>query len=405
MRNTLLDILYEGVIMSIRLSELKMPLILVLEFVVCLLWGDLIDTQVKSFFYAVSLGMKSLLMAVLPFIIFSFITGSICDLKKGSIAFVMLVFTMVVGSNFISTSLGGLVGYFSLQEISITQYAHSMQYQLEPLYDFSIPQLMSTGWALLIGVGVGVLIALTENKQGRKIIHLCHDYSLKFLEKGFIPLIPIFILGFILKMQHDGILQIILRDYLSIFLLISVFTFSYLLFLFGFATGFSRVRWIESLKNMIPAVLTGFSTMSSASALPLVVEAAGKTTKEPLSEGVAPISINIHLVGDCFFLSILALAILLSFGAPLPTIGEYMMFVFFFVLAKFSVAAVPGGGVIVMLPIMQEYLGFKSEMLSLIMALYILFDPVITAANAMGNGALAMIFVKFFKKLGLKKPV
>lgn len=385
--------------MPIRLSDLKMPLILVLEFVVCLMWGDLIDTQVKSFFYTVSLGIKSLLISVLPFIIFSFITGSICDLKKDSISFVLLVFAMVVGSNFISTTLGGIVGYFSLQGISISQYAHSMQYQLEPLYEFSIPQLISTEKALFLGVAAGILIALTENKQGRKAIHLCHDYSLKFLKKAFIPLIPVFILGFILKMQYDGILQIIVRDYLSIFLLISLVTFSYLLFLYGVATGFSRTRWIESLKNMIPAILTGFSTMSSASALPLVAEAAGKTTKEPLSEGVAPISINIHLIGDCFFLSILALAILLSFGAPLPTIGEYMTFVCFFVLAKFSVAAVPGGGVIVMIPIMQEYLGFRSEMLSLIMALYILFDPVITAANAMGNGALSMLFVKFFKKL------
>ncbi len=43
-----------------------------------------------------------------------------------------------------------------------------------------------------------------------------------------------------------------------------------------------------------------------------------------------------------------------------------------------------------MIPILESHLGFNGEMISLITALYILFDPVITAANVMGNGAFAM---------------
>lgn len=42
-----------------------------------------------------------------------------------------------------------------------------------------------------------------------------------------------------------------------------------------------------------------------------------------------------------------------------------------------------------MLPILEKYLGFNVEMMSLITALYILFDPVITAANVLGNGCFA----------------
>ena len=47
--------------------------------------------------------------------------------------------------------------------------------------------------------------------------------------------------------------------------------------------------------------------------------------------------------------------------------------------------------IIVMLPILDIYLGFSGEMMSLITALYILFDPVITSANIFGNGAFAKI--------------
>jgi Na+/H+-dicarboxylate symporter len=40
-----------------------------------------------------------------------------------------------------------------------------------------------------------------------------------------------------------------------------------------------------------------------------------------------------------------------------------------------------------MLPILETYFGFDSSMLSRITALYILFDPVITCTNVLGNGA------------------
>ena len=68
----------------------------------------------------------------------------------------------------------------------------------------------------------------------------------------------------------------------------------------------------------------------------------------------------------------------------------YLIFACYFVMAKFSVAAVPGGGILVMLPILERYLGFDATMLSLITALYILFDPIITCANVLGNGGFAM---------------
>ncbi len=54
-----------------------------------------------------------------------------------------------------------------------------------------------------------------------------------------------------------------------------------------------------------------------------------------------------------------------------------------------------------MLPILDKYLGFNTEMLSLITALYILFDPFITSANVLGNGA----FARIIDKLNLRKTI
>ena len=76
----------------------------------------------------------------------------------------------------------------------------------------------------------------------------------------------------------------------------------------------------------------------------------------------------------------------------LPDVGVYLIFCLYFVLNKFAVAAVPGGGILVMMPVLQQYLGFNDEMLSLIMMLYILFDSLITTANVMGNNVFAILF-------------
>ncbi|WP_253305916.1 cation:dicarboxylate symporter family transporter [unidentified bacterial endosymbiont] len=105
-----------------------------------------------------------------------------------------------------------------------------------------------------------------------------------------------------------------------------------------------------------------------------------------IAGAVIPATVNIHLVGDCFAIPLFAYAVLKSFGMDEPSLLNYLIFSFYFVLAKFSVSAIPGGGIIVMLPILEKYLGFNTEMMSLITALYILFDPVITAANVLGNG-------------------
>jgi Na+/H+-dicarboxylate symporter len=149
---------------------------------------------------------------------------------------------------------------------------------------------------------------------------------------------------------------------------------------------------------MLPAAIAGFGSMSSAAAMPLTILGTEKNSQNPdFARSIIPATVNVHLIGDCFAIPIFAFAVLKGFGVENPAFSTYLIFAAFFVLAKFSVAAVPGGGILVMLPILESYLGFNAEMLSLITALYILFDPVITCANVMGNGGFAMLLGKLFE--------
>jgi len=192
-------------------------------------------------------------------------------------------------------------------------------------------------------------------------------------------------------MLHDGVMLVIVRDYAVIFGIVACSAFLYIALLYFAASHFQPKVFARSVRNMMPATIAGFGTCSSAAAMPLTILGTEKNSKDPdIARSIIPATVNIHLIGDCFAIPIFAFAVMKSFGFPEPTLVNYLIFALYFVLAKFSVAAVPGGGILVMLPILQTYLGFTAEMLTLITALYILFDPVITTANVLGNGAFAM---------------
>ena len=65
----------------------------------------------------------------------------------------------------------------------------------------------------------------------------------------------------------------------------------------------------------------------------------------------------------------------------------------------FAASGIPAGGLIVMIPILISQLGFTSDMISVITALYLLLDSFGTAANVMGDGALVILVNKVLKYL------
>ena len=62
------------------------------------------------------------------------------------------------------------------------------------------------------------------------------------------------------------------------------------------------------IRNILPAAMTGFSTMSSAAAMPFTIAGAKRNAHyKELAGSVIPATVNIHLVGDCFAIPILRL--------------------------------------------------------------------------------------------------
>lgn len=366
------------------------PFIWVLLIFFLIYFNSFIPLTIKQFLYSISLILKSFILFCLPFIILLLMFISIHKLAAKATKIILIVFFGVSLSNFSTVFISQFVGRWIYQrELCFAQFDANLM--LCPLWEFSLPLLMSNEFALISGILGGFFISQVLPAQSNTIASILEKY-VAFLLKGLKFLIPPFIMGFIVKLAHEKMLQYLFKDYTAIFAVICLALCTYVLFLYLVVNSFRLRKTLEHLGNMLPAAFCGFTTMSSAASMPFTIIGVEKSTEnKELSKSLVPATVNIHLIGDCMAIPIFAFAILKSFGIPEPTLANYTIFTFYFALARFSVAAIPGGGILMTLPILEKYLGFQSDMASLITTLYILFDPILTSVNIFGNGAFIKI--------------
>jgi Na+/H+-dicarboxylate symporter len=369
----------------------KMPFILLAIIIAIILLDTMIPTILKQFLYSVSLSIKSIIVFLLPFVIFSLLFKTSILLNNNATKIIGLILLLVCVSNFTTTFLSHFIGswvyHFDLSMINMPSESNALQ----QLWELKLPNIIANDVAIFSGIILGLTFSKLCKDKAVKVATKLEEIVNRML-KVMVYIIPLFVTGFVIKLQYDEVMMVILKDYIIIFLIIIISQAVYLSLVYLFLNNLNIKDALKSIKNMLPAAIVGFSSMSSAASMPLTIIGAENNTKnKELAGSVIPATVNIHLIGDCIAIPIFAYALLKSFGMPEPSLISYLIFTVYFVLAKFSVAAIPGGGILVMIPILEKYLGFNSNMLSLITALYILFDPVITCANIFGNGAFAKL--------------
>lgn len=382
------------------LKKLKLPLLLLVMLIVPIFLGSYIPVSIKAYSYAISLTMKTLLEFVLPFIIFSFVFSCLSNLQKGALFFVFLLVTCVFISNFSALMLGYASGIFGLQLFHFTATPITSMPQLIPAWQFHLNKLISNDIALLCGFTVGTFFSIVPNDKAKKVAVVLNKLANGFLRKVFIPFLPLFVLGFIFKLEHEKILSTSLGLYGPILLLVVISQWTYILSWYLIASRFSISKFLFYIKNVLPASLVGFSTISSAAAMPVLLVSTEKNLEEPEQAKILiPAIINIHTLGSAIAIPILSLATMVNFGLPLPSLSTFVIFALYTALAKYAVAAVPGGVIIVVAPILEAHLGFSSDMIGLITAVYLICDPFGTVGNVTANGVFPIIFSRIHKKL------
>jgi Na+/serine symporter len=366
-----------------------------------LFFGDHVDIKTKSQLYAVSLCLKDIIIAVLPFLIFCFVWSGILHLKGGSLKAILVLVPMVCLSNF----MGFWTSYFFtvpiLKSGIMTISELNQEITLPPAWQIQIPRFVSNDIALIAGFVLGIVGNFFKSTVLDGLSMRLLRISNFVLKKLICNILPLFILGFIIKMQYEDSLIVIIKDYSSLLILVTILTYGYMFAGVFLLNGRKFSIAIDKFKNLLPGILIGFFGMSSAAAIPSTIEGCKKNLKnEGIANFVVPASANMHLLGDCFALPIIGLAIMVSFGYELPSIREFLVFAIYGVVAKFAAAGIPGGSAIIFAPLFESIFGFSAQMVTAVTAIYILFDPIATSANVFGHGVFAMLFEKVNEWVG-----
>lgn len=390
------------------MSLLKsLPLQLVICVIIAFFIGSSLDISSVEIFYTLSCLLKDYLMAILPFVIMSYIAAAILSLEQRAPLLILTIIALVCISNILAAQAAYYVGVVGLPFLTSGKMVDFSQVQelIHPLISIPNVQWLSPSWSMLIGMVYGLIFGIKENAAARNLALKARDIVTFLLKKTFIPLLPVYVFGFVLKMQKEGTLTILFENCGQIILLMCGFMVVYIVALYIIAYQGNPRKFIPALKNIVPPVITGFTTMSSAATMPVTLIATEKNLNDrQFAQLIIPTTVNIHMLGDTLGIPLLALAVLQLSGLPLPDASSYLIFTGYFCMTKFSAAGIPGGGVLICLPILQEYLGLTPEMGTLVATLYILQDSIFTSANVAGNGVFAIISHRFLTLLRLVKP-
>lgn len=379
---------------------INLPFFVLVLFISILCFGKYIDVSIKSNLYAISILLKDIIVFILPIIIFSFVFNGILSLKNESIKIILILIPLVCLSNFSGFWISYIFATPILKTgiISISELNTSTP--LIPSWSYHITPFIKNDIALISGVILGIFGNFTKLELIDKISSKLNIFANFILKKIICPILPLFVSGFIVKMQYEGTLLLIIKEYALLLCLVAVLAYGYMFLIMFILSGKNLKNTFQKFKNLVPSVLIGLFSMSSAAAIPTTIEGSEKNLENKnIAKFVVPATANMHLLGDCFAIPIIGLALMVSFGYELPTVSQYFVFTLYGVVAKFAAAGIPGGSALIFVPIFESLFGFLAPMLTAITAIYVLFDPVATSSNVFGHGMFAILFEKVYKKI------
>lgn len=382
------------------MKEFGLIIKLAVSIVLIMLFGEWVPEGIQRTFFTISVLMKETLVFFMPFIVFSFIFACLAAFQKKAPLLIVMILAFVVLSNFIFVQIGYFAGDICLpclgyHAANAAENMAAVTQPLEPFFSIPFPHIISIDMALLLGTLVGLYGAFFGNEKLASCGSFLRDLVQAGLTKLFIPLVPLYVIGFLFKIHHDESLIEMFTGYGPMIGLIVTVQFASIL-LFYFKANLGNFRDIKtSLRNVFPSGLVALSTMSSMATLPLTLEAAEKNTKnKAVGQIMIPATVNIHHVGDSVAVPVLIAVVLAMHGIDSMSYGTFLIFSMYYMVAKFGVPSVPGGELIVLFPILEGQYGFTDSMSGLLTTLYILMDPFITTTNVLSNGALAIFMDK-----------
>lgn len=338
---------------------------------------------------------------IIPLIILGLVTPAIADIGKGAgkmlAVTALLAYSATLFSGFLSFGVGNSI-FPSLIEGTIPLSEISEAKGVLPFFTVSIPAPLNVMTSLVLSFTLGLGIAHLNTNYLKDVFTDFKEVIIKTIQVAILPLLPIYIFGIFFNMTHSGQVFHVLSVFIKIIGVIFILHIFLLILQYMIAAIFVKKNPFKLLREMLPAYFTALGTQSSAATIPVTLN---HTIKNGVSEDIAgfviPLCATIHLSGSTMKIVACALALMMMQSMPY----DFPMFAgFIFMLGITMVAApgVPGGAIMASLGVLASMLGFDENAQALMIALYIAMDSFGTACNVTGDGALALIIDKWFRK-------
>jgi Na+/H+-dicarboxylate symporter len=154
---------------------------------------------------------------------------------------------------------------------------------------------------------------------------------------------------------------------------------------------FTKMKYKDFFKGIMPAQMLAFSTSSSAATLPVTMERCEDHlgVSEEVSSFVLPLGATINMDGTSLYQAVAAVFIAQAYSMDLD-MGQQLTIVLTATLASIGAAAVPGAGM-VMLVIVLGAIGVPTEGLALIFGVDRILDMMRTVVNVTGDATVATV--------------
>ena len=385
---------------AFKLGLLPRILIAIVLGIVC---SSFFPESITRIFVTINGIFGNFLSFVIPLIILGLVAPGIAELGKG--AGKLLGITALIA--YLSTIISGFFSYFTCRwsyplvltkDPSFGAGSALDALSIEPYMTIDMPPLMDVTTSLILSFILGLGLAVINGSYFKNVLIEFRDLITKLISNAIIPFLPLYIFGIFLKMGAEGQVASVLQVFIKVIAVIFVMHILLLLFQFCLAEKKKKKNPIKALITMLPAYMTALGTQSSAATIPVTLEQAKKNGVNPDIAGfVIPLCATVHLAGSILKIVACAYAIVWMLGLP----GDLSVFAGFICMLGITMVAapgVPGGAIMAALGILASILGFDETTQGLMIALYIAMDSFGTACNVTGDGAIALIVDKIYKK-------
>ena len=179
-----------------------LPAQLIAAIVLVLTVGPWLGTTTASVFYTFSITFKECLAAVLPYMVFAFVTSGILSFRKNAPLILSILLALVMVSNTIGTLVSYVIMQFLYPVIACSAGSMgvvSLTSSIEPLFTFHIPRLIPAHYALIGAVVCGLISTVVRCEMFERGLALLKKGIEFLLGKIFIPLLPLYVFGFFLR--------------------------------------------------------------------------------------------------------------------------------------------------------------------------------------------------------------